>query len=150
MLKILVRVVNLFSFSHIVSSDANFIIHNALYFVKYPSRAAQNSPKGRRRPASRGPRAEDPCCRGSSCLWTRTLDRYTRMGLPECVVSTISGPPPETAQDRTQRTHTHSRLGIKIPDPAGNRTRAAGFEDRDSTDHATATDRPILCLHSFI
>ena len=29
---------------------------------------------------------------------------------------------------------------IKIPDPAGNRTRAAGLEGRDSTDHATATD----------
>ena len=25
------------------------------------------------------------------------------------------------------------------PDPAGNRTRAAGLEGRDSTDHATAT-----------
>ena len=29
---------------------------------------------------------------------------------------------------------------IKIPDTAGNRTRAAGLEDRVSTDHATATD----------
>ena len=28
---------------------------------------------------------------------------------------------------------------IKIPDPVGNRTRAAGLEGRDSTDHATAT-----------
>ena len=37
--------------------------------------------------------------------------------------------------------HTpNPRIGIKIPDPAGNRTRAAGLEDRDSTDHATATD----------
>ena len=32
------------------------------------------------------------------------------------------------------------RIGLKIPDPAGNRTRAAGLEGRDSTDHATATD----------
>ena len=37
-----------------MSSDSNFNIHNALYFVKYPSRAAQNSPEGRRQPAGRG------------------------------------------------------------------------------------------------
>ena len=29
----------------------------------------------------------------------RTLDRYTRAGLPECAVSTMSGPPQETTQD---------------------------------------------------
>ena len=51
LLKILLRAVNLFSFSHIVSSDSSFNIQNALYFVKYPSRAAQNSPEGRRRAA---------------------------------------------------------------------------------------------------
>ena len=45
--------------------------------------------------------------------------------------------------------HTpNPRIGIKIPDPAGNRTRAAGLEGRDSTDHATATD--ILMSISFI
>ena len=49
---------NLFSFSHIVSSDSSFNIHNALYFVKYPPRAAQNSPRGPN--AARGPRVEDP------------------------------------------------------------------------------------------
>ena len=53
-LRILLRAVNLFSFSHIVSSDSSFNIHNALYFVKYPSRASQNSPEGRMRPADRG------------------------------------------------------------------------------------------------
>ena len=47
LLRILLRAVNLFSFIHIVSSDSSFNIHNALYFVKYPSRAAQNSPEGR-------------------------------------------------------------------------------------------------------
>ena len=30
-----------------VYSDSSFNIHNALFFVKYPSRAAQNSPEGR-------------------------------------------------------------------------------------------------------
>ena len=28
-------------------------------------------------------------------------------GLPECMVSTMSGPPPETAHDRTQTKDTH-------------------------------------------
>ena len=34
LLRILLRAGNLFSFSHIVSSDSSFNIHNALYFVK--------------------------------------------------------------------------------------------------------------------
>ena len=70
MLRILLRAVNLFSFSHIVSSNSNFNIHNALYFVKYPSRAVQYSPEGRRRPAGRGlktPVLEHPLA-GSSFL----------------------------------------------------------------------------------
>ena len=48
LLRILLRAVNLFSFSHTVCSDSSLNVHNALYFVKYPSRAAQNSPMGRR------------------------------------------------------------------------------------------------------
>ena len=37
--------------------------------------------------------------------------------------------------------HTpNPRTEIKVPDPAVNRTRAAGLEGRDSTDHAMATD----------
>ena len=36
---------------------------------------------------------------------------------------------------------------MKISDPAGNRTRAAEFEGRDSTNHATATD--ILFLGGY-
>ena len=44
----------------------------------------------------------------------------------------------------TDKGHTpNPRKEIKIPDPAGNRTRAVGLEDRDSTDHATATY--IIC-----
>ena len=42
-----------------MSSDSSFNIHNALYFVKYPSRAAKNSPEGRRRPAGRGLKTPD-------------------------------------------------------------------------------------------
>ena len=37
-----------------MSSDSSFNIHNALYFVKYPSRVAQNSAEGRMRPTGRG------------------------------------------------------------------------------------------------
>ena len=47
----------------------------------------------------------------------------------------------------TDKGHTpNPRSEIKIPNPAGNRTRAAGragLKGRDSTDHATATDRLI-------
>ena len=46
----------------------------------------------------------------------------------------------------TDKGHTPKR--IKIPDPAGNRIRAAGLEGRVSTDHATATD-PILCCRAL-
>ena len=53
-------------------------------------------------------------CRGSNYLWTRTLDRYTRAGLPECVVSTMSGPPPKTSQDRTQTKGTHPIPGYEL------------------------------------
>ena len=60
-------------------------------------------------PNSRGSDA----CRGSNFLWNRTLDRYTRAGLPECVVSTMSGPPPETPWDRTQKTQPKPRIGMK-------------------------------------
>ena len=69
-------------------------------------------------------------CRGSNSLWTRTLDRYTRTGLPECVVSTMSGPPPETTQDRKQRTHTQSQDSNENSWTAGNRTRVMGLEGK--------------------
>ena len=52
-------------------------------------------------------------CRGNNSLWTRTLDWYTRASLPECVVSTVSGPPPETTQDRSDKGHTHPIPGQK-------------------------------------
>ena len=62
LLRILLRAGNLFSFSHIVYSDSSFNIHNALYFVKYPSRAARNSAEGRKRPAGRGLKTPAVCC----------------------------------------------------------------------------------------
>ena len=58
-------------------------------------------------------------------------------GLPECVVSTMPGP-----FARTEHRHTpNPRIGIKIPHPARNRTRAAGLKGRDFTDHTMATDK---------
>ena len=64
-------------------------------------------------------------CRGSNCLWTRTLDRYTRAGLLECVVSTMLGPLPETTQDRKTKDTPSPRIKIKISDLAGNRKLSA-------------------------
>ena len=59
LLRILLRAVNLFSISYIVSSGSSFNIHNALYLVKYPSRAARNSPEGHRQPIGRGLKTPD-------------------------------------------------------------------------------------------
>ena len=94
---------------------------------------------GTYKPNSRGSDA----CRGSNSLWTRTLDGYTRAGIPECVVRTMSGPPPETTQDNTDKEHTpNPRIGFKFLTPPG-------IEGRDSTDHATTTD-PFGSLQQII
>ena len=69
------------------------------------------SPPGTYNPNARGSDA----CRGSNSLWTRTLDRYTRAGLPQCVVSTISGPPPKTTWD----THPIPGQKLKFLTPPG-------------------------------
>ena len=45
-----------------------------------------------------------------------------------------------TGQNTDKGHTTNPRTEIKIPDPAGNRTRVTWLEGRDSTDHATATD----------
>ena len=52
----------------------------------------------------------------------------------------------DSTGQNTDNEHTaNPRTGIKIPDPTGNRTRVAGLDGKDSTDHATATDPvPIL------
>ena len=47
----------------------------------------------------------------------------------------------DNTEQNTNKGHTpNPRKEVKIPDPAENRTRAAGLEGIDSTDHATATD----------
>ena len=75
------------------------------------------TPPGNYKPNARGSDA----CRGSNSLWTRTLDRYTRAGLPESVVSAMSGPPPKTTQDRirTKNTHPIPRQKLKFLTPPG-------------------------------
>ena len=76
---------------------------------------------------------------------------YTRAGLPEYVVSTMSGPPAgyNIGQNIDKGHAPNPRTEIKIPDPAGNRTQAAGLEDRDSTDHATAMDESNSLRYFF-
>ena len=75
---------------------------------------------------------------GSSCLWTRTLDRYTRAGLPECVVGTMSVPLPEAAQDRTQTKDTHPIPGQELKfltPPEQNPDRRVGRKGRYRSRH---------------
>ena len=53
--------------------------------------------------------------------------------------------------ENTDKGHTpNPSTEIKIPDPAGNRTRAPGLEGRDSTDHATATDSKTHTVNSVM
>ena len=126
-----------FQFNWTISfQDINFYFVLPFFFVYLPSPNLGITPQEAYNTNARWSDA----CRGRNGLWTRTLDRYTRGGLPECVVSKMSGPPPETTQDRTQRPHANPRTEITIPHPTGNRTRAAVFEDRDSIEHTTGTD----------
>ena len=48
-----------------------------------------------------------------------------------------------SARDNTGHTPSPG-IEIKIPYPAGNRTRAAGLEGMDYSNHATATDKSEL------
>ena len=83
---------------------------------------------------------------------------------PEQQTKHKGGPPGQhngRATDRdntgqnTDKGHTPSpRIEIKIPDAAGNQTRAAGLESKDSTDHATPMDenanmRQKLLINGF-
>ena len=54
-----------------------------------------------------------------------------------------------TGQNINKGHTSNPRKEIKIPYPAGNRTRAAGLEGRDS-DHATATITAILNRHFIL
>ena len=58
-------------------------------------------------------------CRESNSLLTRTLGRYTRAGLPECVFSTMSGPPPKITGQNTKDTHPILGQKLKFLTPLG-------------------------------
>ena len=58
-----------------------------------------------------------------------------------CVQHKVRASAEDNTGQNTDKGHTpNPKTEIKIPDPAGNRTRAAELEGRDPTDHATATD----------
>ena len=93
-------------------------------------------------------------CRGSSGLWTRTLDRKTMAGLPQYVVCTVSATAGDNTEQNIDKGHTSSpRIKLKISDPAGTQTQAAGLQVRDSTDHAMVTElhktNPQNYIHRF-
>ena len=57
----------------------------------------------------------------------------------------MSGPPPETTQHNIDKVNTsNARMEIKILDPAGNRTQAAGLEGRDSNDQTNGHTRLLV------
>ena len=56
---------------------------------------------------------------GEHILWTWTLDKFTRADLSESVVNKIQGHPRDNTGQNTKDTPS-PRIGIKIPDPAGN------------------------------
>ena len=51
-----------------------------------------------------------------------------------------------TGQNRDKGHTPNPRTEIKIPDPVGNRTRAAGLEGRGSTNDATAMDTFMILI----
>ena len=55
-----------------------------------------------------------------------------------------------TGQNIDKGQTSNPRIGIKIPDPTENRSRAGGLEGRDSTDHDTATNVTKCNLLSYI
>ena len=102
------------SFLLFLSLFISYSLSFFFFYVNYPPQCRSYTP-GTYNPNARG----SDSCKGSNKLWTRTLRRYTRAGLPECVVSTMSGPPLETTQDRTQIKDTHpvpeQKLKFLIP-----------------------------------
>ena len=98
----------------LVNLNYRFNLHYECFFPSsswyLPSPNVGLTPPGTYKPNAPGSDA----CRGSNSLWTRALDRYTRAGLPECVVSTMSEPPPKTTQDRIQEKDTHPIPGQKL------------------------------------
>ena len=71
---------------------------------------------------------------------------YTQRGPPwMCGQHNVRASAGDNTGQNTDNEHTYPRTEIKITDPAGNPTSAAGLEGRNPTDHATETD--ILFLN---
>ena len=113
-----------------------FCIILSFFFMYLPSpNLGLTPPPGTYSPNARGSDA----FRGSNCLWTRILDTQARASVNVWSAQCKSL---RSRQHRTEhkRHAPNPRTEIKIPDPAGNQTRAAGLEVRDSTDLAMETD----------
>ena len=57
-----------------------------------------------------------------------------------CGYQNVTASAGDNTGQNTEDTQPNPRIGIKILNPAGNRTQAAGLEGWDSTNHATETD----------
>ena len=88
-----------------MKTEATHYVRICLFLCYLPYPNIGLTPPGTYNPNAHGSDA----CRGSNRPWTRMLDRYKSAGHPESVVSRMSGPLPETTQDRTQRAHTQSQ-----------------------------------------
>ena len=82
------------------------------------------------------------CMQRKHGLWTRALGSNTRAGLPAiCGQQNVRATARNKTGQNTDKGHISSpRIEIKIPEPAGNLTRAPNLEGRDSTDLARAMD----------
>ena len=121
------------------------VIYFFFFFFFFAYLPSPNLGPGTYKPNVRGSDA----CKGSNSFWTRTLDRYTRAGLSECVVSTMSGPPPKTAQDRTQTKDTHPIPGqkLKFLTPPGIEPGSPGW--KAGTLPTTPRRRPYLFIELY-
>ena len=99
-------------------------------------------------PATYNPNARgSDACRGSNSFLVQNTRQIHKGGPPwMCGQHNVRATAEDNTGQNTDKGYTpNPRAEIKIPDPAGNRTRAVGLEGRDSTDHATATDVYNTC-----
>ena len=127
----------------------------SFFFIYFPSPNLGLTPPGTYNPNARG----SDTCRGATGYGTEhQRDTQGRASVNVWSVQCQGLCRRNTGQN-TDNGHTpNPRIEIKIPDPAGNRTRVAGFEGRDSIDHATSTDIPttlhlkseIQCMYVYL
>ena len=70
-----------------------------------------------------------------------TLDKNPKMGVPESVVNRMQAIGRDNTGKNAEKGHTaNPRIEIKIPDPGGNRIRAARMEATNATNYAMGTN----------